>query len=219
MKKTIIIFCLTLLIGVSVKGQLNPVKNLQWSHWYVTPMNCFELKWDKPDTSLSDTLIGYNIYRDDSLYMFTTDIDHGCNPCIGASIVPFCDFLNYTGHSFIGQFYIHVTAVYKHNSVESAFTDSIFNAGITIGINEKTTTESLAISKLSQENSSIMIELNNTVECGNITISNLLGQIVSTNKLINQKNIKIGISNISSGLYLINLKTNKANITQKILIK
>ena len=64
-----------------------------------------------------------------------------------------------------------------------------------------------------------MIELNNTVECGNITISNLLGQIVSTNKLINQKNIKIGISNISSGLYLINLKTNKANITQKILIK
>jgi len=31
MKKITIIICLTFSIGLSVKGQLNPVKNLQWT--------------------------------------------------------------------------------------------------------------------------------------------------------------------------------------------
>ncbi|MCX6231427.1 MAG: T9SS type A sorting domain-containing protein [Bacteroidetes bacterium] len=220
MKKASIIFCLTLLIAVTAKGQINPVKNLHWYHWYVTPKNCFTLSWAKPDSSLNDTLIGYNIYRDDSLYKFTTDFYHSCNPCdYGSPNDPFCDFLNYTGHFFIGEFYIHVTAVYNHNHIESIYTDSIYNQGIALGIKENIKTEQLAISRISQENASLMIELNKTVESGNITISNLSGQSTSEFKLMNQKNIAIDISKFSPGLYLLNLKTNNTNLSRKIMIK
>jgi hypothetical protein len=158
------------------------------------------------------------MYRDDSLYMFTTDLYYSCNPCIGAPIVPFCDFLNYTGHSFIGQFFIHVTAVYNHNNIESIFTDSIFNYGIALEIKEKSGSMILSISNIMQDNSFITFEVSNPIESGLLTISDLLGDIKINAVLKNQEIIKIDISKINSGFYLQNLKTNKTNLTKKILI-
>ena len=216
MKKTTIIFCLTFLIGLSVKGQFNPIKNLKWSMTYVMPATCFTLKWSKPDTSLTDTLIGYNIYRNDSLYIFTTDTLHSCiAPCIGGQAEQFCGFINYIPY----QFYLHVTAVYNQSHIESAYNDSAFCGGYLVGINENLVNETTTISNITQANTSILIEMNNPVVNGEVIISNLLGQEVTVTALKNQRIAEIDISNLSSGLYLLNLRNDRIYLTRKILIK
>ena len=219
MKKPTIIICLTILFGLTVKGQLNPIKNLQWSHGYEEPMNCFVLSWSKPDSSLTDTLIGYNIYRDDSLYTFTNDLFHSCNPCIGIVGEPFCDFLNFPINTYSGQFYIHVTAVYNYNHIESIYNDSIYNGGIYIGIKELYPYKALKVSTIIQDKSTIKIELNQIVENGTLIISSITGQIKRIITLKNQKNINISILNFNTGIYLLSLRASKENISCKMIIK
>ena len=216
MKKLILVFLGSMLIVLPAKGQLNPVRNLSWSHWYEFPHNCFTLMWSKPDTSLTDTLTGYNIYRDDSLYSFTTDSSHSCSiPCWGGPPEPFCDFLNYN----IGMFYIHVRAVYDKSHKESVYTDSIFAGGIYTGIKENPAIEALAISRITQENSSVLIEFNKPIEHGELVISNFLGQVLCSYILQDRKNLEIRKSDYAAGLYLLTLRTDTEQLTRKLIIK
>lgn len=215
MKKTYILLFLTLTVICATKGQVNPINNLKWDHTYEYPNNCFNLSWTEPDSSLTDTLVGYNIYRDNNLYTFTTDLYHGCNPCVGVVGQAFCDFLSFQ----MGQFYIHVTAVYNHNHIESIYTDSIYNEGIAIGIKDVSPNDALKISTIIQEKSSILVELNQSVENGTLIITTITGQIKTINLLKNQKKIEIDISDYNMGIYIITLKTNKENLSCKILIK
>lgn len=97
------------------------------------PYNCFGLSWTKPDTSFVDKLTGYNIYRDTSLYRFTTENSFSCNPCTGDTSVGFCDFIDYADGC---GFAIFVKAVYNSSEQESGYTDSAYCEGILIGINE-----------------------------------------------------------------------------------
>jgi hypothetical protein len=216
MKKTTIFFCLSLLVSLTVQGQLNPIKNLHWTHTYLNPMNCFNLSWSKPDSSLTDTLLGYKIYRDDSLYIFTTDLYHECDPCIGApdSIFPFCDFLSYNGGF---GFSIHVTALYDHNDIESIYDTIIYDGGYMVGIKNISNKE-LNVSNIFQNNSSMTIELNQTIDSGLLLISNCLGQ--ETEKIfLQQGQQEITFNSPVSGFYLLSLRTSKGNIVRKIVIK
>ena len=99
------------------------------------------------------------------------------------------------------------------------FNDSIFNYGIAIGIKDLSINDALTILNIIKENNSIMIELNNPVESGEMIISNLFGQTIAMFALKNQRTAEIDISNITSGLYLLNLKTNKVILIRKIIIK
>ena len=131
--KKLVISIFSILTVIQASGQLNPVKNLIWTHVYDMPYNCFSLSWSKPDTSFADTLVGYNIYRDTSLYRFTAENSFSCNPCIGDTSVGFCDFIEYGGG--IG-FAIFVKAVYNSAKQESGYTESAYFSGILIGIKE-----------------------------------------------------------------------------------
>jgi hypothetical protein len=215
MKKFYSVLFFNLLFVFSSMAQLNPIRNMVWTHTYEMPNNCFSLNWTEPVLSSNDTLIGYNIYRDQILYTFTTETYHDCNPCIGIPNQPFCSFMNYN----MGEFYMHVTAVYNYNHVESIYTDSVNFGGIAIKIKEVSNNDKLKILAVTQKNTTLRIELNQSNENGELMITNLLGQTFNAIPLNNQKNIEINISNYISGIYFLNLKTNKDYLTRKVIIK
>jgi hypothetical protein len=68
MKKTILIFTLAFSFLI-VKAQLNPVSHVTYGDVYGYPSypncpnyNCIKLTWSAPAASVTDTLVGYNIY-------------------------------------------------------------------------------------------------------------------------------------------------------------
>jgi len=219
MKKTYILLLLNLIVILPTLGQINPINNLSWQHTYEYPNNCFSLYWSEPDLSLTDTLVGYNIYRDDRLYSFTNDLQHNCNPCFGIADESFCDFLDFPGKDRNFQFYIHVTAVYNHNHIESIYTESSFNGGIYVGIKDLFSNKALKVSTFIQEKSSMKVEFNQIVENGTLIITTLTGQIARILPLKNQNSIDIGISNYNTGIYFLLVKTSKEYLACKILLK
>jgi len=113
--------------------QLNSIKNLYFYPWYDCPNNYFQLKWSPPDSSTTDTLVGYNIYRNNVLYRFQTDTtmhhlipqDTNCSD----------NFLGGDGVVF-PPFYIHVTAVYNLSHIESLYNDSALCMGLALNTKE-----------------------------------------------------------------------------------
>jgi hypothetical protein len=214
MKRIIFLLYLTLFVSTLSWGQHNPIRNLYWHTMYDEYYNyCLTLSWNTPNPSLTDSLIGYNIYRDDSLYEFTTDTMHLCNVCISGPYTNFCDFINYNW----GYFYIHVTAVYNHDSIESLYNDSAQNNGIAIGIKNYVFND-LNILNISQTNSSLTIEFNKTLDNGSLIVLNYLGQEIK--KLNLQKGQKeINFNSPNSGIYFIIIKTSNEYLIKKISIK
>ncbi len=128
-----ILFFLFAFCAISLSfAQLNPVNNLEWDHWYVMPNNYFILSWDLPDPS-SDTLVGFNVYREDQVYCFITETS-----LYHTEYASNCgeDFLIY-GSGW--GFYTHVTAVYNSTLEESDYLESVFVNGYLIDIAEKET--------------------------------------------------------------------------------
>jgi hypothetical protein len=216
--KKIIIFCLIILTGLTVKAQLNPVNNLYWSTDFSQSDQsmCDTLSWNKPAQSLTDTLIGYNIYQNNILYEFTTDTLHTCHGCLYDFSSSFCFFIGYSGHQ---DFYIHVTAVYNLSHTESDYNDSIYwNFNMwPIGIKEMINTNS-TISSIIQSNSSIMIKFTQSVNNGTLILSNYLGQKIYEMNFKKEEN-EINFNSPDSGLYFLSLMTNKDKIVRKIIIK
>lgn len=180
MKKIILVGILNI-IAVLSYGQLHPIKNLQFSHSYQTPYNCYSLSWSPPDTSLADTLIGYNIYRDDSLYSFTTSTNHYCNPCMGDTNSSFCDFMMYNN----GLFYIHVTAVYNSSMTESLYNDSVYFGGIVIGLNEMKSKFSVSVSP-NPFSAETILQINQNLKNASLIMYNSLGLEMRQLRNINQ---------------------------------
>ena len=192
-------------------GQLNPIKNLTFSKWYVNPHNCYDLSWTKPDSSLTDILIGYNVYRNDSLYKFTTLTYQHCVPCIGDTNVTECVFMSYSSPSF----YIHVTAVYNSSHIESIYNDSAHFLGMTTGTNEAKDKFSYSISPNPFASSTNLTS--NLVDL-TVTIYNLCGQPVKQVKT-NSKQTVINRDNLPSGLYFLRVtKDNKTVASDKLVI-
>ena len=112
---------------------LNPINNLYFLPWYIMPNNYFMLNWSPPNPSTTDTLVGYNIYRDNVLYRFQTDTSMYHSNISGSN----CP------ESFLGgdgvvtpPFYIHVTAVYNTSHIESSYNDSTLCMGLALDSKE-----------------------------------------------------------------------------------
>ena len=219
MKFKIIVFSFfSLICNFKTFGQLNPINNLyyQWSYeyqnYYCPSFNCFIISWDTPEIS-NDTLIGYNVYKNEKLLIFTTDNVVSCEgfyPC------PFGDFFS------VIPFKITVKAVYNQDSLESSVFDEILINDFAINV-EKINKNEVFITKnpiLKGENISFFVPNTVTNKCS-IRINSVKGQII---KEYNLKNVSNNIVNISSnklerGLYFINFQVNNKFETFKLLIE
>jgi len=212
--KKLFLLCIITLSCLYSKGQLNPIKDLNFSHSYQEPYNCWELWWTQPDSSLTDTLIGYNIYRDTNLYTFTTNTIIGWNPCIGNPDTTNMSFMQYN----MGNFYIHVTAVYNKSHIESLYNDSTDFGGIAIGINENLYSNKFQISPnpFFQQTT---LQTGNILKIATLTLYNSYGQTVKQIKNISGQTITLHRDNLPSGLYFLRLTEGvKTFAIEKILI-
>lgn len=118
--KNVFILSFALLNFQVAISQANPVRNLEWNHFYDSDHynNVFSLSWEEPE-SPHDELIGYNIYREDELYEFQPEY-RGliCEPEYG--IYDDCDFI-FFGDDY-GPFTGFVSAVYK-DGIESEYVE------------------------------------------------------------------------------------------------
>lgn len=183
-------------------GQINPIENLTWSAWYEFPNNYFSLDWNEPEAP-HDEIIGYNVYRESELYRFQIErslynLEEGSN----------CeeDFLYFNE----GQpFYAHVTAVYV-GDIESGYTESVYVEGIVLNTND-------------YKEQKAIVYPNPTKGILNIQNKNIQNILVFdfTGKLIKEYTSKtqINLSNISKGVYIIKLISEKGVLENKIILQ
>jgi len=218
MKKFMFLFICELFFISQIFGQLNPIKNLVFTQQHVMfsscpGFNCIELTWNQPDISVNDNLVGYNIYRNDILWRFQTDIGFFCNEmgCPNSND----GFLN-----FIFPFTITVKAVYNYNHVESIANESAYCAGLTTEIKGNLFDKIFILKNPVVKGDEICISIpDNLNEDCNIQIVSILGQSVNRiNMYRENNNIKIKTNNFSSGIYQIILSFKKQKISRKIIV-
>jgi len=206
MKKLISTAVLTLL-AILAFGQLNPVNNLVFEHWYnfgsaCPNYNCFSLDWDEPDVSVQDTLVGYNIYQDSELWRFQEYLGAGCSEAVPNC--PDASFIN------IGGFWVKVKAVYNTAHLESPAIDSAFYEGMAIGI-EATLKENKIIYP-NPTNGIVKIEIENLRKT---EVFNAAGTIIQEQK---DKSL-IDLRKHSKGIYFIRIITDKEIRIEKIILE
>ena len=199
-------------------GQLNPIKNLVFKQQHVMfsscpGFNCIELSWNQPDISVTDNLVGYNIYRNDILWRFQTYIGFMCNEigCPDSND----DFLNF---SF--PFTITVKAVYNYNHVESIANESAYCEGIATEIKGNIFDKIFIMKNPVVKGEEICISIpDNLNEEYNIQIVSILGQFMSTTNMSRENDIiKIKTNNFNSGIYQILLSFKNQRVSRKIIV-
>jgi hypothetical protein len=213
MKKLILAFSLNIIV-LTAFGQQNPVQNLQSTWQYINPWNCFTLSWDAPIPTATDTLIGYNVYRNDSLYTFTTNQMISCNPCIGDTSTTYCSF-----QSYMTSFYAHVTAVYNTSLIESAYNDSSYWSGLlATGIQEIANRTKLLIMP-NPFTTTTILHADKDFTDATLTVYNSLGQQVKQVRNVSGQTITLQRGNLSGGIYFIQLtQDNRIITTDKLLV-
>lgn len=202
MKKLTFIIAIFAVVQSSF-GQLNPINNLEWDHWYVTPNNYFVLSWDNPDPS-QDTLVGYNIYRNTELYRFQTD-DILYHTEAGANCGE--DFLVFNG----GDFWIHVTAIYNSTLLESDYFDSAYVEGYYIGVNDIKHPKL----KFFPNPTSGKLKIDSESDIEKIIIISPSGKIIDEYK----KSKYLDLSNLPRGVYFITVWTDKDVFSKPIILE
>jgi len=202
MKKLIFIIA-TFAVVQSSFGQLNPINNLEWDHWYVTPNNYFVLSWDNPDPS-QDTLVGYNIYRNAELYRFQID-DNLYHTEAGANCGE--DFLVFNGDDF----WIHVTAIYNSTLLESDYVDSAYVVGHLIGVNDITHPKL----KFFPNPTSGKLKIDSESDIEKIIIISSSGEIIDEYK----KSKYLDLSNLPRGVYFLTVWTDKNVFSKPIILE
>ncbi|MBX9808370.1 MAG: T9SS type A sorting domain-containing protein [Flavobacteriaceae bacterium] len=91
----------------------------------------------------------------------------------------------------------------------------------TLSINEDTKTNDIKITHIQNENK---LQINNNVldvTVENVTLFTILGQSVATWNVVNkeQQNIQLPIKKMSTGIYVVKLKTTSGELSKKIIIK
>ncbi len=219
MKTNKFIFTLLLLTSSwTLLGQINPINDLyyQQTYWYQNYscpyFNCFELSWSTPDSS-NDTLLGYNVYRNNDFWIFTEETDVSCS---GYSPCDHNDFYDPI------PFWITVKAVYNIDSLESIVNDSVEVADLMINIKEINDNKVLLIKNpiSIDENISLLIPNSESNNC-TIKVYSINGQKIKELefKQVTNSIISFSTSNMTQGLHLINIQLNGETFTKKIMIK
>jgi len=189
-------------------GQINPVENLTWSHWYDTPNNYFRLEWEEPE-SPHDQIIGYNIYRENDLYIFVNETSiYNIGPPVHPANYSNCGGEDFFFYGDGDGFTAFVTAVYSGQIESNAETANI---------------DGPLLSTNKFKRNEIKIYPNPTDGIVNIKSENLKKIKVFTlnGKIIKEYNPKnqIDLSEISKGIYIIKLISESGVLTDKIIIK
>lgn len=186
-----------------LKAQINPISNLTWDAYYISPYNYFELSWNSPALP-HDELIGYNVYRDNDLYRFQTE-----NTLYNFEQSSNCDedFLMY--NNGLG-FYAHVTAVYNPGSVESGYTETIFVEGAAMNVNANNNHRTLIYPNPTNGVINIINKDFNSISIYNIS-GKKLKEFPKTNK--------IDLSDVSKGIYFIKLISDNEIIINKFILE
>lgn len=212
-----LLFVIILTTGVSHgNAQINPIQNLDFQQSYTfgwLPYNKMYMNWDEPQIP-HDSLVGYKVYRDDSLYQFQTEtyvinweIDpHSFDPIPGGNAP---DFLFFKDEQ---PFWAHVTAIYEIEGrrVESAYIDSVFTEGPAIWVRPNT-----------QENLKIypnptlgVVYLPKRIK--NCQVYSMNGRLIK--KVKNKE--EVDISGQPSGIYFFQLTMNtNRQIIKKVVLK
>ena len=205
MKNFIVIFIAAVLLAMNSFGQLNPVNNLDWEHWYIMPNNYFILSWDEPEPS-EDTLIGYNVYRENDLYCFTTDLSlyhtAGASNCEE-------DFVVYQGGM---SFHAHVTAVYNSTLEESGYTETVYCVGLLIGIDTYKNPKPETIISPNPTNGIIQINLEDVNE---VEIYSQTGELAFCAK----QPESIDLYELPKGIYFIRVINGHQVFSEKVILQ
>ena len=203
MRRIILTLIIFLIFIIDSFGQINPIQNLTWEHEYVFPNNYFTLAWDEPMLPHNE-LVGYNVYRENELYRFQTE-----NSLFNLEQATNCgeDFLIFgNGEPFV----VHVTAIYNPNQMESTFTETVMIEGPLLNNPEFEKTNAI----LYPNPTNGILNIGNK-DLSNILIFDISGKVVKEFK----PQSKIDLSDISKGLYLIQLISDTEVLTDKIIIK
>lgn len=203
--KRFIALLAVLSLALSASAQLNEIKNLYFSQWYDYPYNFFTLNWETPDPG-TDTLLGYRIYRNNELYKTQTEnslfhLPSGSNSSD--------TFLSYNNSSF----YIHVVAIYNHDSIASTYSDSTLCYGLALGVNNEPSANNPNIESSICHST---ISIKNHPD-GEIKVIDLSGKVILKSKTPQSKQAEINISKLTPGSYLLLLNHNNRVLSFKIL--
>ena len=214
MKTKILILLLFVMFIVNSFGQNNPVQNLTWSHWYEYPNNFFQLNWDVPFEPHNE-LIGYNVYRNNELFRFQTEttLFNYYAPLYG--VVSNCGGENFLladnlGQPFLNEIEIHVTAVYNPGQIESEYLQTVFDEGLLLSSN------SIAEEKviLFPNPTKGLLNIGN-LNFEKIIIYDISGKVIKKFDATTQ----IDLSDMSKGLYIIKLFSERKTLVDKIAIE
>ena len=217
--KTMRSFLTTLLVTscFTVFGQYNPINNLYFEQIHLCvpgcpSANCFELSWSPPDSS-SDTLKGYNIYRNNVLWIFTNLIEVSC-----MGMYP-CDYPDIWDNI---PFWISVKAVYNNDSIESQAVDSVYIQDILIDIKNNKIMEFTLLNNPVKPGDNISLLIPYIIPTSSvIQITSQEGQFIKSYVLKSVSNsiINISTNHMSSGIYYIYLQIDNKLLTKKIIIE
>ncbi|MFT3795496.1 T9SS type A sorting domain-containing protein [Flavobacterium sp.] len=202
MHKTTFLFSF-LLIAVVASGQMNPVNNL--NHWqqYLTPNNFYELSWEEP-TAPHDELLGYNIYRENELYLFHTGSTNLFHLPQGSNDY---SLLEYNLEESQG-YYAHVTAVYTTG--ESEFVQTVYVAPPALKTQQFAKTKAILYPN----------PTNGILHIGNENLDKIVLFDVTGKQIKEfQPQPQIDLSELPKGLYLIKLFSAEGIWVDKIIVE
>lgn len=205
MKKLILTALLFLGLILPGVAQLNPVTDLYLEQDYSFQFgNSLYMSWQVPEPS-SNTLVGYNVYRDAEFYRFQEETELYFVQFGGGPSNCGLDFITYNG----GDFYTHVTAVYDSEHSESIYTDSAYVHGPLLN------TEDLKAAKpiLYPNPTTGIINLNSkTIK--SIIVYDIRGNVLKTLQAAEQ----IDLSSLAKGVYIMKLISENRTSVEKVII-
>ena len=130
-------------------------------------------------------------------------------------VSPFCEFMNFN----MGDFFMHVTAVYNSSHLESGYSDSINFGGIAVGLDNSLNCRMLAIQSISLNSAVIRIDFNQMIDSGEISIWDLMGTKIGQYTLVNQKFVVLTGERFLNSICIVNVRTNKESFTRKLILR
>ncbi len=198
------------LMMASSYAQLNPVNNLNWHHWYEYPYNFYSLSWDVPALSVTDTLVGYNVYRDNDLWRFQESTGVFCIP----------DNCQDPYFLLIYGCWIKVKAVYNSNHAESLPGDSILDPGVLIGQKEISRLPAMILTNPVKRGEAIKLRVNGLPQELSITLLNTQGvKVKEVNTRGGKSAIELESAGLPAGLYFLVIQDDHSRGVQKVIIQ
>lgn len=187
--------------------QWNPPVNFTLNTGYECPNTIYYLDWEEPDLSNTPNLVGYNIYRNDTLLLSTgpNTLDYT------ESLNPFDDWPEFICY--------HVSAVYENPSGESVPTEELCDGWLTgIGQNKDNEININCYPNPFINGTKILFSTNK--QKGELTIFDQTGKQIHTYQINkNMERLEIPGDDLKPGIYFYQLKTDDGISETKKMIK